>query len=44
LDNIGGSMMDYSEIFIGVLILIVSYKVMQVIDFNDKVINKKEKK
>jgi hypothetical protein len=37
-------MMDYSEIFIGVLILIVSYKVMQVIDFNDKVINKKERK
>jgi hypothetical protein len=34
--------MDYSEIFIGLLILFVSYKVMQVINFNDKVINKKE--
>jgi hypothetical protein len=33
-------MMDYSEIFIGVLILFSAWKVIQAIDFNEKVINK----
>ena len=37
-------MIDYAEIFIGLLLLIVSYQMMQLIDFNGKIINKRSKK